>query len=154
MIDKGRALNALLTICKLNDRQEREQVTYRHLYGDKDTWWLGFHLIDMPYSFVPTMTASIGQITNRGKHPMICGHILHFDEAHRPLWWNGAMFTNRYVDLKQLLTIEAWAEEGKWIIKTYSCLIDYRSTSKKFSDDQQKLINAYRNITKNIFHIN
>jgi hypothetical protein len=153
LIDKARVLTGLLSTCKLNDHQERERVTYRHLYGDKDTWWLGFHLIDMPYSFIPTFTGAIGKIVETGRTNMVCGHILHLDENYRPIWWNGGMFKNRYIDVKQLLTIEGWLYEGRWAIKAYSCLTNNEQTVKQFSQDHQQLINGYLQITKKIFDI-
>ncbi|CAF4720852.1 unnamed protein product [Rotaria sp. Silwood1] len=45
VIDKSRVLLGLLSTCKLNEHEQREQITYQHLHGDKDTWWLGFHLV-------------------------------------------------------------------------------------------------------------
>lgn len=153
LIDKARVLAGLLTTCKLNDHQEREQVTYRRLYGDKDTWWLGFHLIEMPYSFIPTLTGSIGQVIDTGQSRIACGHILHLDENYRPIWWNGGMFKNRYFSLKQLLTIDGWLYEGRWTIKAHSCLTNSEQTRKEFSQEQKRLIDGYHRITKMIFNI-
>jgi hypothetical protein len=153
LIDKARVLTGLLSTCKLNDHQQREQVTYRHLYGDKDTWWLGFHIIQMPYSFIPTLTAAIGQIINNGVENRVCGHILHLDENNRPIWWNGGMFRNRYIDGKHLLAIEGWANEGQWRLQAYSCLMNVGQSTKQFSQYHKQLINGYVNITKQVFSI-
>ena len=153
LIDKRRVLLGLLSTCKLNDHQERNSVTYRHLYGDKDTWWLGFHIIEMPYSFIPTLTGSIGQITDAGQK-VVCGHILHFDENSRPIWWNGGLFKNRYFSLRDLLNIEGWLYEGQWRIKAQSCLTNHGQTAQRFNKDQIKLINNYRDLTKTAFNIN
>jgi hypothetical protein len=149
LIDKSRVFKALLSVCKLNDHQERERFTYKYLYGDKDTWWLGFHIIQMSYSFIPTMTAAIGQIEGKNK---VYGHILHLDENHKPIWWNGGMFRNRYVN-KELLQIDGWLEEGYWSLQTYSFLINNDQTAQIFNKDHQKLINAYRNATKLVFNL-
>jgi hypothetical protein len=153
LIDKSRVLDGLLTICKLNDHREREEVTYRHLYGDKDTWWIGFHLIKMHYSFIPTLTGSIGQIIQTERNKMVCGHILHFDENLKPIWWNGGMFKNRYFSQKQLINIDGWLEGGRWTIKAHSCLKSDGQTPKRFTQNQQELINNYSLITKKIFNI-
>lgn len=152
LIDKQRVLPGLLSTCKLNDHQERTSITYRHLYGDKDTWWLGFHIIDMPYSFIPTLTASIGQISDAGQK-VVCGHILHLDENSRPIWWNGGLFKNRYFSLRDLLKIEGWLPEGSWRIKAQSCLTNYGQTAQKFDENQMKLIHYYQEITKDTFNI-
>ena len=153
LIDKSRVLAGLLSTCKLNDHQERKQVTYRHLYGDKDTWWLGFHLIEMPYSFIPTLTGSIGQITDGGEK-VVCGHILHFDENLRPIWWNGGLFKNRYFSLRDLVNIQGWLYEGHWRLKAHSCLTNNEQQAKRFNQNQQILINNYRNLTMTVFNIN
>lgn len=152
LIDKARVLTGLLSICKLNDHHEREKVTYQRLYGDKDTWWLGFHLIQMPYSFIPTFTAAIGHVKHTG-HQEVCGHILHLDEKYRPIWWNGGLFRNRYIDTNQLLSIECWLIEGHWAITAYSCLTNTGEKPKQFDQDHQRLINGYISITKNVFNI-
>ena len=154
VIDKARVLTGLLSTCKLNDHQEREKVTYQRLLGDKDTWWLGFHIIQMPYSFIPTLTASIGQIMSRGSKSEVCGHILHLDENSRPIWWNGGTFRNRYVDTTQLLRIEGWLYEGHWRMATYSCLSNTGQTPQNFTQNQQQLINSYLQITRMVFNIN
>jgi hypothetical protein len=151
LIDKSRVFKGLLSICKLNDHHEREQFTYKYVYGDKDTWWLGLHIIQMPYSFIPTMTASIGQVDNNNKN-LVSGHILHLDENHKPVWWNGGMFRNRYVN-QDLLHINGWLEEGAWSIQTYSYLINNQKKAQQFSKDHQQLILGYRNITKLFFNI-
>ena len=153
LIDKARVLVGLLSTCKLNDHQERKHVTYRHLYGDKDTWWLGFHLIEMSYSFIPTLTGSIGHITDAGQK-VVCGHILHFDENLRPIWWNGGLFKNRYYSLRDLVNIEGWLYEGHWQIRAQSCLTNTGQQAKRFNEEQQVLIKNYRNLTRIFFNIN
>ncbi|CAF4896950.1 unnamed protein product [Rotaria socialis] len=149
VIDKGRTLMGLLSTCKLNEHEQRERVTYKHLHGDKDTWWLGFHLVDMAYSFIPSLTASIGHIHRRN----VCGHILHLDQNHRPIWWNGGLFKNRYVNTRDILPIEVWLEEGKWTLATYSCLINHRQKPRSFNQYQRHLIENYTHITKHVYNI-
>jgi hypothetical protein len=154
LIDKSRVLFGLLSICKLNDYQERKRVTYHYLYGDKDTWWLGFHIINMPYSFVPTMTGGIGQIVmDQMNKPMVCGQILHFDENNTLIWWNGGMLKNRYKSNKDLLLIDGWLAEGKWRVRSNWCLTNSKQTPKQFNQNQQHLINEYGRITKETFKI-
>lgn len=36
VIDKKRALLGLLATCKMNDFRERDQVTFKHMHGDKE----------------------------------------------------------------------------------------------------------------------
>ena len=151
LIDKSRVLKGLLSVCKLNDHDERKRFTYKYFYGDKDTWWLGFHIIQMSYSFIPTLTASIGKIDNVSKNK-VCGHILHLDESNKPVWWNGGMFRNRYLN-KELINIDGWLKEGSWIIEYYSCLTNNEQIAEQFNQYHQYLINGYREITKLFFNI-
>lgn len=44
VIDKKRALLGLLATCKMNDFRERDQVTYKHMHGDKE---VGIHVTCM-----------------------------------------------------------------------------------------------------------
>jgi len=154
LIDKARVLTGLLSTCKLNDHQEREQTMYKRVHGDKDTWWLGLHLIQMPYSFIPTLTASIGEFIDPKRKNKVCGHILHLDENYRPIWWNGGALRNRYISTKELLFFDGWLYEGQWEQhQAYSCLTNNEQKAKEFSQDHQKLINGYIQITKKIFNI-
>jgi hypothetical protein len=50
LIDKAKCWSALQAILHLNERAEHY---YRFVYGDKDTWQLGFLLTDSAYSLVP-----------------------------------------------------------------------------------------------------
>jgi hypothetical protein len=127
---------------------------YKRVHGDKDTWWLGLHLIQMPYSFIPTLTASIGEFIDPKRKNKVCGHILHLDENYRPIWWNGGALRNRYISTKELLFFDGWLYEGQWEQhQAYSCLTNNEQKAKEFSQDHQKLINGYIQITKKIFNI-
>jgi len=152
VIDKARTLIGLLSTCKLNDHREREIVTYQRLHGDKDTWWLGYHIVQLSYSFIPTFTGSIGEIVNSGQSNVVCGHILHLDEHSRPIWWNGGTFANRYFDLT-LLKIQGWLYEGHWNLAKISCLTNAQDKPKEFNQHQQKLIQGYIQATKQFFHL-
>ncbi|CAF1246686.1 unnamed protein product [Adineta ricciae] len=153
LIDKSRLFFGLLAICKLNDYHERHRITYEHLYGDKDTWWIGLHMMNLSYSFVPTMTAGIGQIGKKKKQTIICGHLLHYDEQKTLLWWNGGILKNRSQNKRDLLNIEAWNVEGQWRIGIYSCLSNNEQQPRKFTSRQQQLLNSYHRITTEVFHI-
>ena len=149
VIDKGRVLLGLLGICKLNERDQREKFTYKSMYGDKDTWWVGFQLVGTEYSFMPTLTGAIGQV----RFKKVCGHILHFDQNDKPIWWNGGTFKNRYVNMHEILQIEGWLEEGEWSGNIYSCVSNSKRLPKLFMEPHRSLIENYINITKQIFNI-
>lgn len=62
VFDKRRHLLGLLAICKMNDRHEREQVTYVKSWGDKETFWIGLEMIQEQYSFVRYRGGVIGNV--------------------------------------------------------------------------------------------
>ncbi|CAF0735324.1 unnamed protein product [Didymodactylos carnosus] len=141
VMDKIRSLYGLLLTCKLNEKYLREKYTYRYLYGDKDTYWLSFKLINQTYAFLPTYTGTIGKISHNNR---ICGHILHLDLNWKPLWWNGAFYKNPY----RLLNIQGWLEEGIW---NRACITNNKHRYREFNGYQHRLIDSYKNITKKFF---
>ncbi len=52
-LDKSRlgVLTGLLHICCQNTYAVREEITYKITYGDKESWWFGFELSDVPFAF-------------------------------------------------------------------------------------------------------
>ncbi|KAG0341824.1 hypothetical protein BG000_007879 [Podila horticola] len=50
----------LLAACKLNSQWERHFWSYRAFYGDKETFWIGFEMIQEPYMFMRTSAARCG----------------------------------------------------------------------------------------------
>ncbi|KAG0249132.1 hypothetical protein BG011_009562 [Mortierella polycephala] len=62
VFDKSRNFMGLLAICKINDYHEREQVTYKHTWGDKESFWIGLEMIQVRYSFVRYLGGVIGNV--------------------------------------------------------------------------------------------
>ncbi|KAG6999288.1 hypothetical protein G7Y79_00036g072440 [Physcia stellaris] len=64
-MDKGRSnvFMSLLFACWMNTRKVREQETYKHVHGDKETFWLASELSSSNYSFAPAYASSIGTLT-------------------------------------------------------------------------------------------
>ncbi|KAF9214939.1 hypothetical protein CPC16_009695 [Podila verticillata] len=62
VFDKRRLFLGLLAICKLNDLHERQQVTYKKTWGDKETFWIALEMIQEPYSFVKYGGGAIGNV--------------------------------------------------------------------------------------------
>lgn len=50
LVDKRRHLRAALATLALNEAAE---TTYRYVYGDKDTFLLGWRLVDAPFTVIP-----------------------------------------------------------------------------------------------------
>ncbi|KAG0276592.1 hypothetical protein BGZ95_007333 [Linnemannia exigua] len=52
----------LLAICKLNDLHERDQVTYKKTWGDKETFWIALEMVQERYSFIRFGGGVIGNV--------------------------------------------------------------------------------------------
>ncbi|KXN73107.1 glycosyltransferase family 71 protein [Conidiobolus coronatus NRRL 28638] len=112
IIDKVKHLTPLLTTALLNKKVERE-LTYKRVYGDKETFWIGFEVIGHSYYFAPYEPHPIGdntyfpreesfewdepkQINDDSKPEVFCScHMLHFDQNTNPLWINGGLWNRK-----------------------------------------------------------
>lgn len=85
MINKGSKFLGILGACKLLDQVERS-VVYKKIHGDKESYWIGFEMMEEHYGFNKWYPGSIGYKDNNNH---TCGRMLHYDESGSPLWWNG-----------------------------------------------------------------
>ncbi|KAJ3399256.1 hypothetical protein HDU80_008120 [Chytriomyces hyalinus] len=95
-VDKGRTgvLHSLLLVCKMNSKLERDGITYRRVHGDKETFWISWDLIRVPYKFTPTFGGTVGYMNERSH---VCGGLFHTDEQSNPFWWNGGVMANKHI---------------------------------------------------------
>lgn len=78
---KTRAIGILGTML-LNGWPARDYV-YRQVWGDKETFWLGFALANDPFDFSPNSPAIIGEATNPS---LVCGLMAHSDHQNNLLY--------------------------------------------------------------------
>ncbi|KAI8973405.1 mannosyltransferase putative-domain-containing protein [Mycotypha africana] len=122
VIDKKKALFGLLATCKMNDKQERDKVSYTHSYGDKETFWIGFEMMQTPYAFVKSHGAVIGGLGDAGAEGTVCGNQLHLDlRDNRPWWWNGGILRDKNKWDDRYLKFTHYAEGEDWQFET-SCI--------------------------------
>ncbi|KAJ3241546.1 hypothetical protein HDU81_000085 [Chytriomyces hyalinus] len=95
VVDKGRTgnLHAMLMTCKMNSKEERDKMTYNHMHGDKESFWMSWDMARVPYKFVPSYGGAVGYMNDK-KH--VCGGLFHTDEFQKPLWWNGGVIANKH----------------------------------------------------------
>ncbi|KAI8353433.1 mannosyltransferase putative-domain-containing protein [Mortierella sp. GBAus27b] len=136
VMDKNRHFLGLLAICKLNDLYERDQVTYKKTWGDKESFWIAMEMIQERYSFIPFRGGVIGNvhpITKTGEptaHAVrvnmdrVCGNQLHFTDKGQPLWWNSGVVRDKFTPHSQYLKYTAYMknEDGDWDFDS-SCII-------------------------------
>ncbi|KAH8552360.1 mannosyltransferase putative-domain-containing protein [Umbelopsis sp. PMI_123] len=123
VINKSKSLLGLLSTCKMNGKKERDEVTYKHVHGDKETFWVGYEMTQTPYAFIKSYGAVIGGLGHKGDPSQVCGNQLHLGTDGRPLWWNGGMFRdkNKYPD--EYLQFTHYAMGQDWEFQT-SCIIE------------------------------
>lgn len=139
VIDKKKALFGLLATCKMNDKLERDRVSYRHSHGDKETFWIGFEMIQAPYAFVRSYGAVIGGLGDAGAAGTVCGNQLHLDTNNRPWWWNGGILRDKNKWDNRYTKFTHFAEGEDWEFDT-SCI---RNTDKiKELNEHEKTIGA------------
>ncbi|KXS11721.1 glycosyltransferase family 71 protein [Gonapodya prolifera JEL478] len=139
-IDKSRQPNfyGLLAACALNDARW-QYITYDHVYGDKETFWLGWEMAGFrSFGWTKWPAAAMGYIV-RGtqspykvifsndysasstpdgpaNHRRICAvHLTHLDRTGtRVLWFNGGPLRDKYQPDSKPLTADdlVWAAEG------------------------------------------
>ncbi|KAF9432585.1 hypothetical protein BGZ76_010589 [Entomortierella beljakovae] len=152
VINKKLHFLGLLAICKMNDLLERNQITYRAIWGEKESFWIAMEMIQERYSFIrfgggvigdkgdavpykkeyDTKAGEEGEGEGGGRgtkgHPVrmdrVCGNKLHFNYQGLPLWWNSGLVREKSTDNSPYLKYTAWMrdEGGVWDIED-SCLI-------------------------------
>ena len=102
VIHKIKTLFGLLNICKLNEKEIRSKVVYKFVYGDKETFWIGFEMSRQNYYVNQEYTAAIGEITldknEKGKLiKKICGNYGNIGHTWNGslLYWNGHLTKTR-----------------------------------------------------------
>lgn len=119
IIDKGRlpVLMGLLHISWQNSFAVREEITYKITYGDKESWWFGFELSNVPYTFEKHYGSIVGwmQIDEADGREKVCSFtIAHTDDADRLLWYNGSLLKNKAVDGGSFEVPTHWMMEATW----------------------------------------
>ncbi|OQE01757.1 hypothetical protein PENVUL_c041G04032 [Penicillium vulpinum] len=142
VVDKWKHFVALLLVCRMNgpdrDGDGANNVgTYDMVYGDKETFWIGWELAgDTSYAFHqgpagvmgiaqtsdspnstkerPTLTsnAEIAVASVHDTSLTICApQLLHLDREKRPLWFNGWLYENKFARTRVLGRFEMFMEE-------------------------------------------
>lgn len=112
LFDKSRTpiLLGLLHICWQNSAAGREYMVL--IDGEKETFWLGLELCQVPYYFSKNYGISLGPLDDG----TVCGNaIAHLDEQDRLLWFNGALLANKLVDKRTYANFTHYIRDGHWL---------------------------------------
>ncbi|MCJ1422927.1 hypothetical protein MMC29_000807 [Sticta canariensis] len=107
-IDKGRprVFTSLLFSVWMNLKNVRDEVTYKHLYGDKETFWLAAELTQTPYFFNPWYASCLGTLKTNNT---VCGSQAGQRDHHGNLfWYNGAIRHNKWGHGRELVNMTHW----------------------------------------------
>ncbi|KAF9549406.1 hypothetical protein EC957_003795 [Mortierella hygrophila] len=111
LINKKTRFLGLMGTCKMNGKWERDLVSYKIFHGDKETFWIGFEMIQEPYVFMRNYGGVIGEL-RPGNEKSVCGAQLHQDYRGRPLWWNGGLYRNKNAGVYRYLQFDYWMTGG------------------------------------------
>ncbi|KAI9098350.1 mannosyltransferase putative-domain-containing protein [Phlyctochytrium arcticum] len=113
LYDKRRNFNGLLAICKANSGKWKETM-YKSVHGDKESYWMVHEVLSIPYRWAPGGGGAVGYLLD-GPTPTtvrVCGGLYHPDLLHRPLWFNGGLFKNKYTNQgRKWLEVTHWASD-------------------------------------------
>jgi Mannosyltransferase putative len=80
IIDKKRRFYGLIATAVLNLPHNR-QITYdMHMYGDKETFWMGFESISEPFAFNKYLPGSMGAVAVK-----LSRHVPSLDYSRKPI---------------------------------------------------------------------
>ncbi|EPS38152.1 hypothetical protein H072_8154 [Dactylellina haptotyla CBS 200.50] len=108
VVDKWRHFVSMLMVTRMNgpdrdgDKSKGIKGIYDMVYGDKETFWLGWELVgDLDYAFHQGDVGVMGQLTKQdpkqAQHFEICApQLLHLDVEGNPLWFNGWILMNKF----------------------------------------------------------
>ncbi|CAO3652425.1 unnamed protein product [Cunninghamella echinulata] len=139
LINKKMSLLGLLSSCKMNGKRERDEVSYQHIHGDKETFWVGYEMVQSPYAFIKSFGGVIGGLDDGGDPSHVCGNILHFDSEKRPLWWNGGLLRDKHKWSDRYLKFTHYAYGEDW---------DFANSCIKNTDQIFKLEANYQELAK------
>ncbi|KAG0337589.1 hypothetical protein BG004_007580 [Podila humilis] len=111
LINKRDRFLGMLATCKMNGKWERDLVSYTKFHGDKETFWIGFEMIQEAYAFMRNYGGAIGELAP-GNSDSVCGAQLHLDSKGQPLWWNGGLYRNKNKGVTRNLDFGYWMSGG------------------------------------------
>ncbi|KAI9279058.1 mannosyltransferase putative-domain-containing protein [Umbelopsis sp. AD052] len=146
VINKSKSLLGLLSSCKMNAKKERDEVTYKHVHGDKETFWVGYEMTQTPYAFMKSYGAALGGLAREGDTKRVCGNQLHVGTDGRPFWWNGGLARDKNRHAEEYTEYTHFATGNNWEFTT-NCIQEtdhvYQTTP-----EEQRIVERFIQIDK------
>ncbi|KAK7739009.1 hypothetical protein SLS53_005905 [Cytospora paraplurivora] len=190
VVDKYRHFMALLFTTRMNgpdrdgNKEEFRVGVYDMVYGDKETFWLGWELVgDTDYVFHQGDAGTLGVVQRHaditdvqpelpawatpdnstdagleaaaaGRPPslrMCAPQLLHLDLEGRPLWFNGGLVHNKFLDRREwrfevfesyLIEPRDVREPGAWVLEdgNMCCLTTDNHLRGELTVEQKELL--------------
>ncbi|KAL6635796.1 mannosyltransferase putative-domain-containing protein [Neocallimastix sp. 'constans'] len=147
VIHKIKTILGLLNVCKLNEYAIRQDVVYNKVYGDKETYWIGYDMARQPYYMSSKPCAFVGEVVDDDESSnledkKLCGHTAHTLENGKLMFWNGHLVKDKNIGMykNELLRFEAYAFEDNdknWSINL-ACL-NLGDTKEPIYFDEEEL---------------
>ncbi|KAG0202383.1 hypothetical protein BGX28_005074 [Mortierella sp. GBA30] len=116
VMNKKERLQGLLAACKMNSKWERDLWSYKITVGDKETFWIGFEMVQEPYAFVKSYGGVIGEMREKKESNIdvraVCGPMLHLDHMGRLMWWNGGLMRAKHMGITRAPDFRFWISGG------------------------------------------
>jgi hypothetical protein len=156
MVNKEKNLIGLLATCLLNVGKIRD-FSYKRVFGDKETFWLGFETVQVPYIFNPTLpgTAGVSKKDDSGQYKICSRQLVHVDREGVPIWVNGGIAVSKYEKDSPLAELKEYlAEPGEWELhsENVACLkkseppVKFSAALNKVVEDNGEILKSERSI--------
>ncbi|ORX44686.1 hypothetical protein BCR36DRAFT_334292, partial [Piromyces finnis] len=158
VIHKTKTILGLLNTCILNEQKYRDEVVYKLVYGDKETFWIGFDMARQSYYMNPSPSVFFGEILTKknkknvkNKTLRFCGHNGHMLENGKLLYWNGHLIrdknhVNRFSKLVNFTSYYIESKHNNWT-PGLSCLkLEKNKINKKLIPFDLELRNTFDKI--------
>ncbi|KAJ3260150.1 hypothetical protein HK103_001226 [Boothiomyces macroporosus] len=153
LINKRENMLGLLATCVLNVDNYRE-IAYKRVFGDKETFWVGFESIEEKYIFNPRYPGAAGElkeVEGELKYEICARQLLHVDENSLPIWINGGIAVSKYDSSSPLAKLEYYNyEPGEWTLlsENRACL-KVKEKPPKFEGELARVIKESGVIVQN-----
>lgn len=138
LVHRTRAWRGLLGTAILNGWPARDYV-YRQVWGDKETFWLGFALAQVPFDFSPHSPAIVGHYSSEARG-LVCGLMAHVDHRGALLYWNGGVAPSKHhQDRVRPIAFQVWGAPDEWLAPG-DCTMP--AEAKTLTKDEQRAING------------
>ncbi|KAJ3275647.1 hypothetical protein HDV01_007650 [Terramyces sp. JEL0728] len=144
LINKRENMLGLLATCILNVDNYRE-IAYKRVFGDKETFWVGFESIEEKYIFNPRYPGAAGvvdEVDGEYKYEICARQLMHVDENSVPIWINGGIAVSKYEKDSPLADLTDYNyEPGVWTLHTENrACLKVKEKPPKFKGELARVI--------------